>query len=370
MAPRIYSDCRLDEQVVWFIHQQDPLARGFRSLECAISTGCQDIAAQEIRKHLDLSQARERDILEEACARTRLRLWRMLMKAQQSGDDHFLHRGAEPLVRALAQRSLVDVFRDQRPEGYRLQCQVDYILEKHHDRFGFVSIGLLPRSKRYGLADGGYRDDDSRIWDRDQFEGQMLGTIDPREVMLPELLRKLVQWHGRPMAKAELLSCVKDLQPVLPWLIPLDDSNSELGDDDQRLREIEAAVEIGRSLEWLWIELKELPPEQRTAILWRMDADGLHAIATQVGYDEVAGALNIDAETLMKLAQNIPLEFEKVAELMGLTSQQARSRRARGWDRIRRSYEKWARDCSDQLSLLEMWLSKAHTEPSSVIEVG
>ncbi len=357
MRGRDYAAYPLDELMVLFVRQQDPLGRGSYALGDAIARASGDIARREISRHLDMTSPKERQTLEEAWGKSMLSLWTVLMKAQERGDGGFLKQGAEALVRSLAQRALIDIFREQRPEAYRLQCQVDYVLDRHPDKFGFVCrAGILLRGRKYALPAGEYADCSERNWDRGAFENRMLAALDPREIQLPELLRKILQWHGRPMAKPEILACLKELSPVVPVIMSLEDGVQEISAEDRRLREVETAIEVGRSLQWLWEELEQLPREQLQAILWRMDADGLNGLAAQVGYDRMAAVLEIDPLTLVKLATRTPLEFDEVARLLGLTSQQARSRRARGWDRIRRRYLAWCRDNCDQLSLLETWL--------------
>src|SRR5262249_37163996 len=74
----------------------------------------------------------------------------------------------------------------------------------------------------------------------------------------------------------------------------------------------------------LWNEIRDLPLPQRRALLLNLADDGLNLfLLTGVAhFREIAEALNMEAEELAGLFQNLPLEDNAIAARLGLTRQQ------------------------------------------------
>lgn len=95
-------------------------------------------------------------------------------------------------------------------------------------------------------------------------------------------------------------------------------------------------------LQRLWEELEQLPRNQRAALLLNLkEASGAGCItlfpATGVAtLRQIANALEMSAESLAELWNELPLEDAKIAELLGLTRQQVINARKSGRERLTR----------------------------------
>jgi RNA polymerase sigma factor (sigma-70 family) len=95
-------------------------------------------------------------------------------------------------------------------------------------------------------------------------------------------------------------------------------------------------------LQRLWEELQQLPANQRAALLLNLkDAEGGGCIglfpATGIAtVRHLAEALEMSAEKLAELWNDMPLEDAKIAELLGLTRQQVINARKSGRERLTR----------------------------------
>ena len=95
-------------------------------------------------------------------------------------------------------------------------------------------------------------------------------------------------------------------------------------------------------LQRLWEELLQLPRNQRSALLLNLkDPEGRGCIAlfptTQIAsIRQLAEALEISAEDLARLWNELPIEDVRIAELLGLTRQQVINARKSGRERLTR----------------------------------
>ena len=95
-------------------------------------------------------------------------------------------------------------------------------------------------------------------------------------------------------------------------------------------------------LQRLWEELQQLPRNQRAALLLNLkDASGFSSItlfpATGIaGIRELAVVLEISAEDVAAMWNDLPIEDGRIAELLGLTRQQVVNARKSGRERLAR----------------------------------
>lgn len=101
-------------------------------------------------------------------------------------------------------------------------------------------------------------------------------------------------------------------------------------------------IEKRMFLQRLWAELRELPRNQRAALLLNLkENSGCGCItlfpATGIAsLRELADALEMTAENLAEIWPDLPLEDAKIAELLGLTRQQVINARKSGRERLTR----------------------------------
>jgi hypothetical protein len=95
-------------------------------------------------------------------------------------------------------------------------------------------------------------------------------------------------------------------------------------------------------LQRLWEELQQLPRNQRAALLLNLkEGSGFGCItlfpATGIASaGQLAEALEMTAERLAELWNDLPLEDAKIAELLGLSRQQVINARKSGRERLAR----------------------------------
>jgi hypothetical protein len=101
-------------------------------------------------------------------------------------------------------------------------------------------------------------------------------------------------------------------------------------------------IEKKMFLQRLWEELKQLPLNQRAALLLNLkDASGFAAITLfpAIGIAtmrQLAAALELTPERLAELWNDLPIEDARIAELLGLTRQQVINARKSGRERLAR----------------------------------
>jgi len=104
----------------------------------------------------------------------------------------------------------------------------------------------------------------------------------------------------------------------------------------------DAQYESRQFLSKLWQEIRELPPQQRSALLLNLrDADGRNAIGQFVlagiaSAGEIAAALEMPAERLREIWNKLPMEDRHIAEMLGRTRQQVINLRKSARERLSR----------------------------------
>jgi len=160
---------------------------------------------------------------------------------------------------------------------------------------------------------------------------------------LAELIASLFNYLGGPIEFDELVGGVAALQGIS------DQPIESLADDEDASFEPAAVepdpawrVEKKFFLQRLWDELQQLPLNQRIALLLNLkDASGFGAItlfpATGIAtVRQLAAALEISADELAKMWNDLPFEDSRIAELTGLTRQQVINTRKSGRERLAR----------------------------------
>lgn len=95
-------------------------------------------------------------------------------------------------------------------------------------------------------------------------------------------------------------------------------------------RQVPAAnpFEMREYLRALWIEIRQLPPMQRKALLLNLresqtvDAIGLLILTGTAGFSELADALGMSPEDLAAIWNDLPLDDLRIAAMLNLTRQQ------------------------------------------------
>src|SRR5215217_4745649 len=167
----------------------------------------------------------------------------------------------------------------------------------------------------------------------------------PKSAKSPELadsIAAIFNHVGSPVEFDELVSVLAAIRGISDQ--PVEEFAQENGavepaavGPDQAWR-----IEKRMFLQRLWEELQQLPLNQRAALLLNLkDPSGFGCItlfpATGIAtVRQLAGALEITAENLAELWNDLPIEDARIAELLGLTRQQVINARKSGRERLAR----------------------------------
>jgi RNA polymerase sigma factor (sigma-70 family) len=160
---------------------------------------------------------------------------------------------------------------------------------------------------------------------------------------LAETVASIFDYAGGPIEFDELVTAVAAFQGVSDQ--PVESlADDEDGGFDPATPDPDPAWRIEKKmfLQRLWEELTQLPVNQRAALLLNLkDASGFGCITLfpAIGIAtirQLAVALELSAERLAELWNELPIEDARIAELLGLTRQQVINARKSGRERLAR----------------------------------
>ena len=160
---------------------------------------------------------------------------------------------------------------------------------------------------------------------------------------LAETVASIFDYAGGPIEFDELVTAVAAIQGVSDQ--PVESlADDEDGGFDPATPDPDPAWRIEKKmfLQRLWEELTQLPVNQRAALLLNLkDASGFGCITLfpAIGIAtirQLAAALELSAERLAELWNELPIEDARIAELLGLTRQQVINARKSGRERLAR----------------------------------
>lgn len=240
-------------------------------------------------------------------------------------------------VAVVTYRACHDHLRRRYPHYHQLKNRLRYLLT-HRPEFALwecepsVSLGGFVRWRTTPFADlhsarlQQLRNDPQIAAER------VFGKRRADQLNLAELLMALFDWLGHPVELDQLVSLVASL--VGQTFQPLFVDSDEEPDSDPFKHLVDPSVnpahevETRQQLHWLWNEIKQLPLEQRTALLFNLrDGTGGNAIALlphtgTATLRQIAEALALPAIDLAELWPRLPLDDDTIALRLGLTRQQ------------------------------------------------
>jgi hypothetical protein len=267
------------------------------------------------------------------------------------------HPGGEPIgdfrayVAGTTYRAGDQYLRRKFPERWNLKRRLRYLLT-HQAGFalwegpdgawlgGFAAWvregRALSRTRRYvQLLDG-----------PQAFAAAVWPHADVSRLNSAELLAALFDWVGSPLELDDLVSIVADLQGLRDQaaLSEADDegSSGRLEDVPDPAPGPAQVVEQRDSLRQLWAEIGQLRLGQRAALLLNLrvegDGNGLDLLR-RLGVAtprRIAEALEMPAEELAELWNDLPLDDHAIAQRLGVTRQQVINLRKAARERLER----------------------------------
>lgn len=281
--------------------------------------------------HQEMQRAEANDIQQDVVLQlvSQLKRFRKLPTAHPITDV----RGMAAII---AHRTCARWMRRQFPERHALKNRLHYLLTRQR------SFALW--EDRNGKSLAGFA-----VWQQQKKTGARLSNLEglPAQVRkqqeLAETVAAIFDYVGCPIEFDELVSAVAAIQGISDQPVESLTDDEETGfepaatDPDPAWR-----IEKRMFLQRLWEELKQLPLNQRAALLLNLkDASGFGCItlfpATGIAtIRQLAAALELTAERLAELWNDLPIEDARIAELLGLTRQQVINARKSGRERLAR----------------------------------
>src|SRR5215510_4507966 len=236
------------------------------------------------------------------------------------------------MAAVIAHRTCARWMRRQFPERHAIKNRLHYLLTRQR---GFALW------EENGKSIAGYA-----LWQQQKKKATLSAPnftgLTKREG-LAETIATIFNYLNAPIEFDELVSGVATIQGIS------DQPSESLTDDDDAVHEPPAPepdqawrTEKRMFLQRLWEELQQLPRNQRAALLLNLkDGSGFSSItlfpATGIAtVRQLAEALEISAENLATLWNELPIEDARIAELLGLTRQQVINARKSGRERLAR----------------------------------
>jgi hypothetical protein len=165
-----------------------------------------------------------------------------------------------------------------------------------------------------------------------------------RAAKLNDALAAVFTHVGAPVEFDELVKMMADLLQIKDSTVESIDADSGDQGIDLADREAEVAWRVEKRvfLQRLWDEAQQLPLQQRVALLLKLsdtEGGGCVALFLALGIatlDQLAEALEMSAEGLAEMWNEMPLEDAKIAELLRLTRQQVINARKSARERLAR----------------------------------
>jgi DNA-directed RNA polymerase specialized sigma24 family protein len=252
------------------------------------------------------------------------------------------------LAAVIAHRTCSRWMRRQFPERHALKTRLHYLLTRQR--------GLALWQNENGKLVAGFA-----VWqgEKKAATAERLGQLSDQESLIAQIeslkinsqrkgpggaLASVFNYLGGPVEFDELVSTLAALLQIRNQPLASTDQNEDAigfaaaaGDTNTAWR-----VEKRIFLQRLWEELRQLPLNQRVALLLNLkDAEGrgciaLFSVTGIATLRQLAEVLEMSADSFAELWNELPLEDSRIAELLGLTRQQVINARKSGRERLTR----------------------------------
>lgn len=240
--------------------------------------------------------------------------------------------------------------REKYPNRNRLRRRLEYLVGEQSPVRGFALWTTSDGDRLAGFGvwkERGKRANASTAYRRllenpakflaESFPNDDLSRIEP-----PELLAAVFDRVGTPIQFDDLIGIFARIWGVT------DDPQSSLEEQDQdsgdgpRSESIEASLLRHEYLQHLWNEIRQLPARQAAALLLNLrDPRGngiiaLLPITRTASMSEIAAAMGMEREELVRVWNGLPMDDLKIAEVLGCTRQQVINLRRSARERLTR----------------------------------
>ena len=287
--------------------------------------------------HQEIQRAEADDIYQDVVLQlvTQLQRFRKLPIAHPITDV----RGMAAII---AHRTCARWMRRQFPERHALKNRLHYLLTRQHgfalweDSNGKLLAGFAAWQQPMKPAV-------RSMFDVENLPTHIRGLKSDKPQELAEAVASLLNYAGGPIEFDDLVGALAAIQGISDQPVELF-SEDENRASDPATADPDPAWRIEKKmfLQRLWNELTQLPVNQRAALLLNLkDASGFGCITLfpAIGIAtirQLAAALELSAERLAELWNELPIEDARIAGLLGLTRQQVINARKSGRERLAR----------------------------------
>jgi hypothetical protein len=248
------------------------------------------------------------------------------------------------MAAVIAHRACARWMRRQFPERHALKNRLHYLLTRQRglalwDENGKSVAGFVVWQEQKKPAKAA-----RHLSDVEALPNHLRTLKSDKPQELADAVATILNYAGGPIDFDELVSVIAAIKGIS------DQPIESLADDEDATALMPAAPEPDQAwrmekrmfLERLWEELRQLPLNQRSALLLNLkDPSGFGCItlfpATGIAsVPELAAALEMSAERFAEVWNDLPLEDAKIADLLGLTRQQVINARKSGRERLAR----------------------------------
>ena len=319
------SDERADEVLLQLINDHaEPVIKGVIRFKLRLSS------------YRETQRAEADDIYQEVL----LQLLSVLQKFRKSPDVNPI-ADLRGMAAVIAHRTCARWMRRQFPERHALKNRLHYLVTRQR---GFA---LWQNAEGQLVAGFAAWQDQHKSAIRqlaDALPGHLRSATGGKPQELADTVAAIFNHLGSPIEFDELVSGVVTLLGVS------DQPIESLAEDEDEVALVPDAsepdpawkIEKKMFLRRLWEELEQLPRNQRAALLLNLkESSGFGCITLfpVVGIAtlrQLATALEMSAEALAEVWNELPMEDARIAELLGLTRQQVINARKSGRERLAR----------------------------------
>jgi len=295
------------------------------------------------------AEAEAEDLRQEAIAQ----LLAELQKFRADVETHPI-QDVRGLAATITYRLCARWMRRQFPERHALRNRIQYLLTRQAGfaiwREGAEETEEKDESKRliagFAAWKGRRPSAEAASLRRLSQDGKLLETLGGacRAAKLNEALAAVFNHLGGPVEFDELVKAMAVLLQIKDRVVESIDGGPDDGGFDIADKEADVAWRVEKRvfLQRLWEEVRQLPRQQRVALLLNLrdhDGQGCIALFPALGIAtlrQLAEALEMSAERLAGVWNETPLEDAKIAELLQMTRQQVINARKSARERLAR----------------------------------
>lgn len=234
-------------------------------------------------------------------------------------------RDLHSYIATVAHNAVSDFLRTRFPEHTRLKKRLRYALT-HDERFAMWPTAAGPAC---GLRAWAGRDD-------------VLEVIPPvmlSDGVVVDVFTELFREAGKPVLVNALVDVLADASGVRERL-PMEDAADQVTPFDARLEDRDFARA-------LWLEIRQLQPMQRKALLLNLRLGGAEVDALAVlllsgisRFADIAAALEMTEPELAGIWNDLPYDDRRIAGMLGVTRQQVINVRRAARERLSRRFRR------------------------------